>query len=256
MDFKEDNFMIGIALFVAAFVIAQAVFFLLRAVKRAKKLGIENSIIKNTAVSSALFTIAPAVAIVATVLTLSAGLGYVLPWLRLTVIGNISYEVTAATNATEAYGLIGGIANEIKDPEIFGTVAWVMTLGSIMPLILTPIFLKKIQKKVGSAVSKNSAWSSIMSAAAFIGLIAAFVARAIAGKGDKSVYGDGAGVLSVAALIFSIIIMLILQKIANTKNLKWLDSFAMPFSMIGAMVLVMLLAQVLPESAAFFEWRG
>ena len=256
MDFKEDKFMIALALCIVAFVIAQAVFFLVRAIKKAKNLGIENSTIKNTIVSSALFTVAPAIGIVATVLTLSAGLGYVLPWIRLTVIGNISYEVTAATNAVEAYGLIGGISNEINDPEVFATIAWVMTLGSIMPLILIPIFLKKVQSKIGKTVSKNNAWSSVMSAAAFIGLIAAFVARAIAGKGDATIIGDGAGVLSVAALVFSVVLMLILQKIANTKNWKWLDSFAMPFSMIGAMALVMLLAQVLPENIAFLEWRG
>ncbi|MDE5604951.1 MAG: DUF5058 family protein [Eubacterium sp.] len=256
MDFKEDKLMIALALCVVAFVIAQAVFFLVRAIKKAKKLGIEGSVIKNTVISSSLFTIAPAISIVATVLTLSAGLGYVLPWIRLTVIGNISYEVTAATNATEAYGLIGGIANEITNPEVFGTVAWVMTLGSIMPLILIPIFLKKVQKKIGKAVSKNNAWSSVMSAAAFIGLIAAFVARAIAGKGVADIIGDGAGVLSVAALVFSVVLMLILQKIADAKEWKWLESFAMPFSMIGAMALVILLAQVLPENIAFLEWRG
>ena len=256
LNFKEDSFMITLALGVVVFVIAQAAFFLVRAIKKAKKLGIESATIKNTVTSSALFTVAPAIGIVATVLTLAAGLGYVLPWIRLTVIGNISYEVTAATNAIEAYGLIGGIANPIEDPEVFGTVAWVMTLGSIMPLVLIPIFLKKVQNRIGKAMSKNNAWSSVMSAAAFIGLIAAFVARAIAGKGNEAVIGDGAGVLSVAALVFSVVLMLILQKIADVKNWKWLESFAMPFSMIGAMALVMLLAQVLPEGIAFLEWRG
>lgn len=256
MDFKEDTFMIILALCVVAFVIAQALFFLIRAAKKAKELGISKETVKNTIVSSALFTVAPAIGIVATVLTLSAALGYVLPWIRLTVIGNISYEVTAATNAIEAYGLTGGIANEIKDPEVFATVAWVMTLGSIMPLVLIPIFLKKIQSKIGKAVSKNNAWASVMSAAAFIGLIAAFVAKAIAGKGDSNITGDGAGILSVAALIFSVVLMLILQRLADAKKWKWLESFAMPFSMIGAMALVMLLAQVLPESIAFLEWRG
>lgn len=256
MDFKEDTFMIILALCVVAFVIAQALFFLIRAVKKAKELGISKETVKNTIVSSALFTVAPAIGIVATVLTLSAALGYVLPWIRLTVIGNISYEVTAATNAIEAYGLTGGIANEIKNPEVFATVAWVMTLGSIMPLVLIPIFLKKIQSKIGKAVSSNNAWASVMSAAAFIGLIAAFVAKAIAGKGDSNITGDGAGILSVAALIFSVVLMLILQRLADAKKWKWLESFAMPFSMIGAMALVMLLAQVLPESIAFLEWRG
>lgn len=94
MNFKEDSFMVAIALCVVFFVVAQALCFLVRAVKRAKELGIANQTIKNTIVSSSLFTIAPAIGIVATVLTLSAGLGYVLPWIRLTVIGNISYEVT------------------------------------------------------------------------------------------------------------------------------------------------------------------
>lgn len=256
VDFKEDSFMLTLALVVVAFVIVQAMFFLVRAIKRARQLGIEKSTIKSTIVSSGLFTVAPAIGIVATVLTLAAGLGYVLPWIRLTVIGNISYEETAATNAIEAYGLSGGIANAITDKEVFGTVAWVMTLGSIMPLLLIPFLLKTVQKKIGKTVSKNSKWSSVMSAAAFIGLIAAFVARAIVGKGETDIIGDGAGVLSVAALIFSVVLMLIIQKIASAKNLKWLDSFAMPFSMIGAMALVMLLAQLLPESIAFLEWRG
>lgn len=248
--------MLMIALIIVAFVIAQAAFFLVRAVKRAKALGIDNSKIKSTMISSGLFTIAPAIGIVATVLTLSAGLGYVLPWIRLTVIGNISYEVTAATNAIEAYGIVGGIANSIEDPEVFATVAWVMTLGSIMPLILIPLMLKKVQKGIGKATSKDSKWSSAMSAAAFIGLIAAFVARAIDGKGDKAVIGDGAGVLSICALGFSVVLMLVLQKLSTHKKLKWLESFAMPFSMIGAMLLVMLLARVLPDSIAFLEWRG
>lgn len=256
MDFKEDKFMLCLALCIVVLVIAQAVFFLVRAVKRARELGIEKSTIKSTVISSGLFTIAPAIGIVATVLTLSAGLGYVLPWIRLTVIGNISYEVTAATNAVEAYGLTGGIANPITDPEVFGTVAWVMTLGSVMPLVLIPILLKKVQKKIGKVASENNKWSSVMSAAAFIGLIAAFVAKAIAGKGAPEIIGDGAGVLSLAALVFSVVLMLALQKLSTLSHMKWLESFAMPFAMIGAMALVMLLAQVFPESIAFMEWRG
>ena len=253
MNFKEDSFMVVIALCVVFFVVAQALFFLVRAVKRAKELGIANQTIKNTIVSSSLFTIAPAIGIVATVLTLSAGLGYVLPWIRLTVIGNISYEVTAAT---KAFGLTGGISQPIENKEVFATVAWVMTLGSIMPLILVPIFLKKVQSKMNKAVSKNSALSSVLSAAAFIGLISAFVARAIAGKGDAHIIGDGAGILSITALISSVILMLIMQKLAGLEKLKWLESFAMPFAMIGAMAIVMIMAQVLPADVAFLEWRG
>jgi hypothetical protein len=38
--------------------------------------------------------------------------------------------------------------------------------------------------------------------------------------------------------------------------MKWLESFAMPMAMIGAMALVVVLAQVLPSNIAYLEWRG
>lgn len=244
---------IGIA--VVLFVIAQSVFFLVRAVKRAKQLGIENSAIKKTISSSAIFTVAPALAIVATVLTLSSALGMVLPWIRLTVIGAITYEVPAAEAAIEAFGG-AGLSQEVTDPTVFATVAWVMTLGSIMPLVLVPFMLKKIQKGMGKVVSKDGRWADLMSASAFIGLISAFIGRAVAGSGDKVVVGDGAGIMSITALLSSMLFMFVLEKLTNKFNINWLKPFAMPFSMILAMVVVMIMAKILPYNIASMEWRG
>ena len=75
MDFKSDSFMYGLGICIVLFVIAQSVFFLVRAVRRAKALGIETSTVKKTISSSAVFTVAPALAIVATVITLAKALG-------------------------------------------------------------------------------------------------------------------------------------------------------------------------------------
>lgn len=256
MDFKSDAFMYGIGALVVLFVIAQSVFFLVRAWRRGKELGLEPSTLKKTVTSSALFTIAPAVAILATVLTLSGALGMVLPWIRLTVIGAITYEVPAAEAAIEAFGSTAGLAQEVTDPMVFSTIAWVMTLGSIMPLILVPFMLKKIQKGLGKVAAKNGKWADVMSAAAFIGLISAFIGRAVIGKGEQAIIGDGAGIMSISALLSSMLFMFVLQKVADKFNWKWLHPFAMPFSMILAMVVVMILSNVLPESIAVFEWRG
>ena len=252
MDFKSDSFMYGLGICIVLFVIAQSVFFLVRAVRRAKALGIETSTVKKTISSSAVFTVAPALAIVATVITLAKALGIVLPWIRLSVIGAIQYEVPAV----EAFGISSGISQEITDPKIFATAAWVMTIGSVMPLVLVPFVLKKIQKGMNKVASKDSRWSDLMSAAAFIGLISAFIGRALAGSGDKFVVGDGAGVMSVAALLSSMLFMFILEKLSDKHNINWLKPFAMPFSMILAMILVMILAKVLPSGIATFEWRG
>lgn len=256
MDFKESAFMYILGGIVVLFVIAQSLFFLIRAWKQGKKIGLSVEAMRSAVTQSALFSIAPAISIVATVLTLSGALGIVLPWIRLTVIGAISYEVPAAESAIEALGYTGGLATEIDSPLGFSAAAWVMTLGSIMPLVIIPFALKKVQKGIGKAVNKNAAWADVMSAAAFIGLICAFVGRAIVGQGDKAVLGDGAGILSITALVVSMAVMLLFMQIQKKKEIKWLQSLAMPFSMFIAMGVVMLLAQVLPTDIAWLEWRG
>ena len=213
MDFKESGFMYALGGFIVVFVLAQSLFFLIRAWKQGKKLGLSTAIMRGTVTQSALFSLAPAISIVATILTLSGALG-------------------------------------------IATAAWVMTLGSVMPLVIIPFAMKKIQNSIGKAVSKNTAWADVMSAAAFIGLISAFVGRAIVGQGDKAVLGDGAGIMSITALAVSMLSMLLFMQIEKKKKIAWLQSMAMPLAMFIGMGAVMLLAKVLPTHIAWLEWRG
>ncbi len=97
---------------VIAAVLAQSVFFLVKAWKRGREIGMTPRKLKKIAVTAAIFTIAPAVAIVIGVITLSKDLGVPLPWLRLSVVGSLSYETIAATNAENAMGLtFGSVTN-------------------------------------------------------------------------------------------------------------------------------------------------
>ena len=255
-DFKSDGFMYLVVLAVIIFICGQSFFFMKKAWARGKELGITTDKLKNAVTSSAIFSFAPAIGIAVTVITLSVALGYVLPWIRLTVIGAIQYETTAAIAAIEALGLEGGISQPITDPETFSAIAWVMTLGSITPLVLIPIVLKKIQKGVSDVASKNSKWMDIMTAAAFIGLIAAFIGRGLAGTGKstETIIGDGAGVLSLVALVASIGFMLVFTLVNKKLKKNWIEALAMPLSMVLAMVLVVLINSFLPEIAAI-EWR-
>ena len=240
----------------AVFVTAQSLFFLRKAWKRGLEIGVPAATLRGTVTSSALFTVAPSMAIAATVLALSNSLGLVLPWIRLSVIGNLSYEATAAAAAADGLGLTGGLSAPVTDPAAFSTIAWVMTIGSVLPLILLPIFLKKIQAKIGKATSGKEKWTDLISAAAFVGLIAAFVARAIAGKGAADAAGDGAGVLSVLTLVTAILIMVLLELLVEKHGWKWAQAFTMPVSMFAAMGAAVLFARILPEHIAFLEWRS
>ena len=255
-DFRQTLFMYALGGAMAVFVVAQSLFFLRKAWKRGREIGVPVSTLRGTVTSSVLFTIAPSMAIAATVLALSNSLGLVLPWIRLSVIGNLSYEATAAAAAMDGMGHAGGLSAPVTDPVAFSAIAWVMTIGSIFPLILLPIFLKKIQTKIGKAAGGKEKWTDLMSAAAFVGLIAAFVARALAGKGEADRAGDGAGVLSVLTLVTAIAVMLLLELLVDKKGWKWAQSFTMPLSMFAAMGAAVLFAQILPEQIAFLEWRG
>ncbi|MDR2647655.1 MAG: DUF5058 family protein [Oscillospiraceae bacterium] len=256
-DFRQSTFMYLLGGAVVAFVIAQALFFMRKAYKHGVAIGMSKDTLRRAIGSSALFTIAPSLAIAATVLALSKSLGIVMPWIRLSVIGNITYETTAAQAAADGVGLAGGLSQAVTDPSAFSAIAWVMTIGSVFPLILLPLFLKKIQKKIGSTATKNQVWTDVMSSAAFIGLIAAFLARSIAGQGGAEIRGDGAGVLSVITLVAAVGSLLLLEWLVKRFKLKWLQPFTMPVSMFFAMGMAVLFArEILPEDIAFLEWRG
>ena len=92
----NSSFMYLLAIVVITFVISQSIYFLVKAWRRGKELGIDTSTLRLVATSSGFFTIAPAVAILLGVITLSNALGLPIPWLRMSVLGSITYELPTA----------------------------------------------------------------------------------------------------------------------------------------------------------------
>ena len=253
-DFKTGALMYALAGGVILFVIVQSLFFIVKSWKRAKEIGVEPEKLKQTVVTSVLFTIAPAVSILATVLALASALGIVLPWIRLSVIGNLAYETVAANNALDALG--GTLSEEVTDTQQFSTVMWTMTIGSCFPLILLPIFCKKIHKVMGNAVKKNektSALGEILGAAGMIGIVAAFVAKSLAAAPDAP--DISAGLMSVSVLVSAMVFTIALDWLARKKGIKKLEPFVLPLAMFGAMGIAVLFTQILPPDIAGFTFR-
>ena len=259
-DFKTGGFMYAVAIGIILVVVAESIFFMVKSWKRGKELGLSKETMKNTIFSSALFSIAPAVSILTTVIVLAGALGIVLPWIRLSVIGNLAYETTATKLTLESLDSRLSLSTDITDPKTFGAVAWVMTIGTSFALVLLPIVCKTIQSKVGGALQKNEKTSrlgDIISAAAFIGIIAAFVANAINGRQTKEALTIGdAGFMSVCTLVTAVVLSLILETLCEKRNLKKLEPFAMPISMFAAMGVAVVLNLVLPEAVTAFTWWG
>ena len=121
VDFKNSTSLYLIAAAVILFVLGQSIFFLVKAWKQGKALGIDNKKMRDAVTSSALFTVPSALSVLATVIALAPALGLVIPWVRLSVVGNLMYESTAAEAAMEAFGHEGGMTATVTDPTT-GTI--------------------------------------------------------------------------------------------------------------------------------------
>lgn len=234
----NSSFMFVIAVCVMIFVLAQSLFFLIRAFKRGKELGMDVSKLRKTIVSTAVFTIAPAISILIGIVTLSKFLGIPLPWIRMSVIGALTYELPAATSTANALGI--SLSETITDPKTYSAIAWVMTLGIMPSIILPPILMKKIQGGMIKIKNKDSKWGDIFLTAMFLGMISAFLGMVFA-----DVRSGLAGFIPIFVLLVSAALMGICGILIKKCNMKWLETYALAISMVGAMIFAVIITPVL-----------
>ncbi len=242
MEFSANHPIIFIIVgTIVAFVLGQSIFFVVRALKRAKELGIENTTVKKTISSSAIFTVAPAVAILVGVVVLSKSLGVALPWLRLSVIGSLSYEVIAAQNAMEPLGQ--DMSRLVDDPTVFVTVLWVMTLSIALGLILVPFITKKVQTGVSKIGMKDKKWGEIFNNAMFLGMISAFLGYVFC---DVTYIAEGhlQGLTPVCVMVVSALVMAVLGICSTKFKIRWMTDYALPISLLCGMASAILFSNI------------
>ena len=214
-------------------VLAQSVYFLVKAWRRGIAIGMSKEKLKRIAVTSAVFTIAPAVAIVISVITLSKDLGVPLPWLRLSVVGSMSYETIAATNAESAMGLTFGQVSALTATQ-YVTIVSVMTLSIMVGIWLVPVVGKKLQNGLITLENRDKKWSDIFSASMFIGMISAFVGYVFC---DFSVvfHGDMSGLIPPLVMAVSAAVMCLAGLAVKKLKWPWISDYALPISLIVGM---------------------
>jgi len=223
---KNGAYLYIMGIIVAVFVLAQSVIFLIKAWKRGKQIGLSEEKMKAAAVSSATFSVVPSIPIVLSLLTLATTLGVPYAWTRLTVIGSMIYEVTAA----EAVAAAGDLN---ADLSVFAAAMWVMAIGIMIGPIFNIFFLKKYQGRIKSLCEKNRAWTNVLISALFMGMIAALGTKEMA-KGGVALY----------TLCTGAVLMGLFGLIINLTKAKWLENFALPLSMLGAIAASVLYVSV------------
>ena len=257
MEFRANHPILFVLVgLIVAVVLGQSVYFLIKALKRSKELGMDQKKIGKTIKTAAIFTIAPAVAIVISIITLSNKLGLPLPWLRLSVVGSMSYETVAASNALQAMGQALGSGGDLTAQQYLNVVL-VMTLSIRMGIWLVPVIGKKLQNGMASLGNRDAKWADIFSNGLFIGMISAFLGFVFCDVSrlwdpasrfvTETVIENGqevkvdipvsatSGLIPVCVLVVSALVMVICGLLMRKPKLKWLSEYALPISLVLGM---------------------
>ena len=227
----------GIILFIAAV----SLFFLIRAYRAGKAIGMDPVKLKRAITSSATFTLLPSVGILLGVIALSGSLGTPWPWLRLSVIGALHYETQVATAAAEATGLQGLSASQMT-PRAFSTICLLMSVCIMWGMVLSVIFSKRYLNRLSGGgekegkPSKIAGFGDLAMTAMFIGLICAYLGSYVGG------FVSGEGILAFAGSALPLLVALVgaaamglFLWIREKKKAAWVDSFSIAGSMLIAM---------------------
>lgn len=224
----NDSFLFLLAGLVILYVLGQSVFFLAKAWRRAKELGIPAKTLRGTLTGSALFSVAPAIAILLGLISLSRFLGIPLPWLRLSVLGALTYELPAAASVAKITGM--PMDQPAADPAVYLSIAWVMTIGILSGILIILFFQKKMQSRLQRMKERDARWSAIMMDSLFVGMIATFLGMVFA-----DVHTGLAGFIPVFVMLFSALVMALCGLAVKKLGWRWLENYAMPVSMLSAM---------------------
>lgn len=264
---------------IVAFISLEAIFYLTKSVKKAKKLGMDMEKIKRIITTSVSFSVLPAIGIGIGVVTLVGILGIAFPAIRLSVIGALQYETQMADGAAQAItGSQDGMRQLLTQgvtAQDFATMAVLMTVSIILGPILVVLFYKKLQPKlaklgnmqVGGKPDPNATQALENNAAkknpgsinlgdlvfqiCFIGMIIGYLSMSIGTmlgttKLDNDVIIRNGqyilGYYNFIAVIIAAGSMMLFDFLIKKYKWRWLDSFSTAFSMLIAMAVIAIIA--------------
>lgn len=220
-------------------VLGQSVYFLVKALRRSREIGMDKGKIRKTIRTAAVFTIAPAVSIVISVITLSKSLGIPLPWLRLSVVGSLSYEAIAASNALSAMGLELGKVSALTAQQ-YVNITLVMTISILVGIWLVPLVGKKLLGGISKLGAKDAKWADILQSAMFIGMISAFLGYVFCDFSRLWAPVEGfsptSGLIPVCVMGVSALVMGLCGVALKVLKWNWVNDYALPISLVLGMV--------------------
>lgn len=161
--------MLILCIIVVAIVLVQPILMSRMAIRQAKALGYTNDDVTKVVKSSAIFALLPSMPILASYLVLVPVLGRFFPWMRLSVVGSVTYETTVASSAAAAFGF-DDIYSANFPPSAFLSILLILTIGILAGNIFNLFFLKTYGRGIAAITAKNSKLMPIITSAIFVAL--------------------------------------------------------------------------------------
>lgn len=215
---------------IVAVIITMAVFFLARAIKRAKAINMDMSKVKTAIRTSAVFSIVPSIPIVLGVGIMMSYLGLSIPWIRLTVIGALQYELIAMDQ-------IGLTTAPVISEQMVATALTIMTISILTGPLFNIFAYKKYSGRLNELQVKNKKLLDTITGSLLGGLVAGLFSYIIIsaffiGKGDA---GGVNGYITLLTLLISMCTMAVFGLVIKQFKVKWLENYALPITIIVAM---------------------
>lgn len=229
------------------FIALVSLFFLIRAYRAGKAMGLDTAKMKRAVTASATFTLLPSVGILLGVIALSGSLGVPWPWLRLSVIGALHYETQVATAAAERVGL-GGLSASSMTAQAFVTICLLMSLCIMWGMVFSTLFNKYYLKRLGEGSKKSDSvpgFGDKAMTAMFIGLICAYLGSYLGGFiSGEGLFRFGGSWMPLAVAAAASLVMAGFLWLSEKKKLVWVESFSIAGSMLLAMACAVLLGKL------------
>ena len=208
-DIAESKLLYACVIVGILYVIGISVYYFYKCYKRGLEIGIEKETLTNVIKSSASFSLIPSIAIVT---------GW--SWLRLSVIGSVSYEIMAADMALKTLNL--DLTNATG--YAFGLVMFAMSIGIIGGPVFNIFAVEKIHMGTVKLKVTDPRWGSLLSTIFMTSMLVVFLVPIVLTGGAY-----------LMTFVTSIALTLLLSVIIKKIQIVWLGNFVLVISMLGAM---------------------
>lgn len=228
---------------IAITVIVMSSVFIKKALNRAKAIGMDKNVIKNTIKSSAIFSVVPSIPIVIGIGIMSTYMGLAIPWIRLTVIGALQYEIIAMDQVN--------LTTQTVTATLVATAFIIMTIAILSGPIFNMLFYKKYQTKLKVLGEKDKVLLDNLTGSLLGGLLAGISSHIIASGffgGESNFTSDGSiqvnGTVTLLTLVSSAIIMILCGLGMKAFKWKWMENYALPITILGSIGMAFLFIRI------------